>query len=197
MQNARKAGVRIMDEDWFLRLRQQAEDASSSNVNQKSPSKSPNSATSSPSTRSTASHDNDDDGDDDADDSSSSSHPKPLHEMKDGEAVKIQGGSGQYEIRYRGGVYYCTCTGWRFAGGSVDKRSCKHMREYLGDAFETWRIGRTADAPKVKSVKTNTPKLLLGHKWDGVKDMSGWHMSEKLGECLQMTNIVPTGVNNN
>lgn len=34
-----------------------------------------------------------------------------------------------------------------------NRRSCKHLREYLGDEYETARVGRNASAPVVRSGK--------------------------------------------
>jgi DNA ligase-1 len=53
------------------------------------------------------------------------------------------------------------------------------LRDYLGDEFETWRVGREGNSPG-KVEKTTAPKLLLAHKWDEFQDMTNWWMSEKL-----------------
>lgn len=107
-----------------------------------------------------------------------SENPKPLHEMKEGDIHKIQGNSGEYEIRLSGGNYYCTCPAWRNQNLPVDKRTCKHMRQYLGDEFETWRT--QMKLPKVILPKQNEPEILLANKYDESKhDPTDWWMSEK------------------
>jgi hypothetical protein len=35
--------------------------------------------------------------------------------MQDGDTIKVAGsGKADYEVRYRGGIHYCTCSTWRF-----------------------------------------------------------------------------------
>lgn len=105
---------------------------------------------------------------------------KPLHVMQEGDNHAVTGGSGNYEIRLRGGVYYCTCTAWKMQNKSVDKRTCKHLRDYLGDEFETNRVGEEGNAP-AKTQKVQAPSLLLAQKYEkSTIDPKGWWMSEKL-----------------
>eukprot|EP01126_Amoeba_proteus_P030543 TRINITY_DN3017_c0_g1_i12.p1 TRINITY_DN3017_c0_g1~~TRINITY_DN3017_c0_g1_i12.p1 ORF type:complete len:352 (-),score=66.65 TRINITY_DN3017_c0_g1_i12:633-1688(-) len=100
--------------------------------------------------------------------------------MVDGDSIPIQGDSGaSYEIRFRGGIYYCTCTAWKMQNTGVDKRTCKHLRTYLGEEFETYRVGRTGNAP-VKVKKVQQPALLLAQKWTPDVNPTGWWISEKL-----------------
>jgi DNA ligase 1 len=60
----------------------------------------------------------------------------------------------------------------------VDVRTCKHLRETLGDEFETFRCGRAGNAP-AKVEKVGAPALLLANKWEN-QDPTGWWISEKL-----------------
>jgi len=103
--------------------------------------------------------------------------PKPLKDMKEGDVVEIDGNSGTYEIRYRGGTHYCTCPAWRNQkGGNV--RTCKHLRSLLGEEFEEFRVGKLSALPA--SPKQSAPKLMLANKWDESKhDPTGWWISEK------------------
>ncbi|RHY30728.1 hypothetical protein DYB32_004067 [Aphanomyces invadans] len=93
------------------------------------------------------------------------------------------GNSSNYEVRFRGGVYYCTCMGWKMQNKAVDVRSCKHLRQVLGDEFDRWRTKEDAKrggaARKITiQPKQNAPKLLLAQKWQG-QDVVGWWISEK------------------
>lgn len=110
---------------------------------------------------------------------SESSAPQPKNKMNDGDVVKVSGGSSDYEIRFRSGVYYCTCMGWKMQNAPVDKRTCKHMRKYLGDEFETWRT--EMQLPEIIVPKESAPKVLLAEKYDEEKhNVDGWWVSEKL-----------------
>ncbi|RHZ31759.1 hypothetical protein DYB37_004002 [Aphanomyces astaci] len=106
--------------------------------------------------------------------------PVPKTVIADGDVVAVSGNSSNYEVRFRGGVYYCTCMGWKMQNKAVDARSCKHLRQVLGDEFDTWRTrgDSTATTSPVKTVKQNAPKLLLAQKWER-QDVVGWWISEK------------------
>ncbi|ETW09986.1 hypothetical protein H310_00397 [Aphanomyces invadans] len=109
--------------------------------------------------------------------------PVPKTVMADGDAVAVSGNSSNYEVRFRGGVYYCTCMGWKMQNKAVDVRSCKHLRQVLGDEFDRWRTKEDAKrggaARKITiQPKQNAPKLLLAQKWQG-QDVVGWWISEK------------------
>jgi DNA ligase-1 len=109
--------------------------------------------------------------------------PKPKREMKDGDTIEVEGSGSQiYEIKFNGGVHYCTCPGWRNQKGKAnDKRTCKHLRDTLGEAFERWRIAEPiAEGEKEKPAKA-PPQVLLANKHNPEKtDPTGWWMSEKL-----------------
>jgi DNA ligase-1 len=116
---------------------------------------------------------------------------EPKVRMNDGDVVEVQGSTSNYEIHFSGGVYYCTCIAWKMQKRPVDKRSCKHLRAYLGEEFERQRLGGVAaptPAPRtVKNLanieranKAGAPKVLLAHKWDEDKhDPQDWWISEK------------------
>lgn len=128
-----------------------------------------------------AQNDDDDNGGDDPGDAvggGGGAAPTPLTHMEDGDSIPITGGHGNYEVRFRGGVYYCTCTAWKMQNLPVDVRTCKHLRDTLGDEFETYRCGRPGNAP-AKVQKVGAPGLLLANKWES-QDPTGWWISEKL-----------------
>lgn len=96
-----------------------------------------------------------------------------------------------YTLSRRGDVYACTCPAWRNQGATLDRRTCKHLRAYLGDAEETARVGAAAAAPAKAKKATgggeasadagdDAPPILLAHKWETDHDPTGWWMSEKL-----------------
>ena len=61
--------------------------------------------------------------------------------LEDGDTVEIPGsGGGTYSLTNSGGVYSCTCPGWRFQSLPLDKRTCKHLRAYLGEEARGARI---------------------------------------------------------
>jgi DNA ligase-1 len=115
--------------------------------------------------------------------------------LADGEQVEVEGSAARpYVLKNSGGVYSCTCQSWRFQNTPIERRSCKHLRAYLGDTEETARVGNASREPRpARTSATSTtastgegraspdspPKLLLAHKWDG-QDPANWWMSEKL-----------------
>ena len=109
------------------------------------------------------------------------------HALADGASVAVQGSSSTYTLSRTGSVYMCSCPAWKNQGATVDRRSCKHLRAYLGDAAEAERVGVAVPvrAPAARragaAVKKETaPPILLAHKWEVDHDPTGWWMSEKL-----------------
>jgi DNA ligase-1 len=105
-----------------------------------------------------------------------------MPDLQDGESIEVQGsGSKPYVLKNVGGVYSCTCPAWRNQSLAIEKRTCKHLRKLRGDAAEEERVGGAA-APRAKepSEKDDGPPLLLAESWDGVANLAGWWMSEKL-----------------
>jgi DNA ligase-1 len=105
-----------------------------------------------------------------------------MPDLKDGESVEMQGsGSRPYVLKNVGGVYSCSCPAWRNQSIGIERRSCKHLRKLRGDAAEEARIGSALPArPKPTPGASQAPPLLLAESWDGVKDPTGWFLSEKL-----------------
>jgi DNA ligase 1 len=105
-----------------------------------------------------------------------------MPDLQDGESIEMQGsGSKPYVLKNVGGVYSCSCPAWRNQSIAIEKRTCKHLRKLRGEEAEKARVG--SEAPKrAKTGKdeTKAPPLLLAEKWDGVANLAGWWMSEKL-----------------
>jgi DNA ligase-1 len=110
-----------------------------------------------------------------------------MPDIGDGESVEVQGsGAKPYVLKNVGGVYSCTCPAWRNQSIGIERRTCKHLRKYRGDAAEEARIGEALPArPAAKSTaegdaEAAAPLLLLAESWDNALDLAGWWMSEKL-----------------
>jgi len=119
-------------------------------------------------------------------------------ELADGTSIEVQGSSSRYTLSRNGRVYMCSCPAWKNQGAVIDRRTCKHLRAYLGDAAEAQRVGAAAtgsgsptgnpglpaDKPGRTSgaavKKATAPPILLAHKWEVDHDPAGWWMSEKL-----------------
>lgn len=108
-----------------------------------------------------------------------------MNELVDGQSVEIQGSAAKpYAIKNVGGVYSCSCPAWKNQSRPIDRRSCKHLRRYLGDEAENTRLGLTQTAPSAKQIfaeptAADAPQL-RAHSWDNEQDLTGWYMSEKL-----------------
>jgi DNA ligase-1 len=116
--------------------------------------------------------------------------------LADGDKVQVKGSTSSYTLSRSGNVLMCSCPAWKNQGQAIDRRTCKHLRAYLGDEAETQRVGpvaaaRPAASPRgaggtarVRSgaaVKKDTaPPILLAHKWEIDHDPTDWWMSEKL-----------------
>ncbi len=117
-----------------------------------------------------------------------------MAQLDDGDSVEVPGGGESvYTLKNSGGVFSCTCPGWRFQRLPLERRTCKHLRGYLGDEAENQRTGSatnsattsarrpaTAASATTTSVDGQAPKLLLAHRYQNDIDISGWWMSEKL-----------------
>ena len=79
------------------------------------------------------------------------------------------------------GVFSCSCPSWRNQSLPIDRRTCKHLRQYRGEAAEQERVGQPLPAAVTQpSTKVTAPALLLAHAWDNSQDLTGWWISEKL-----------------
>ena len=61
--------------------------------------------------------------------------------LRDGATFLLQSSSGStYQIKNVGGVYSCSCPGWRNQSRNSNYRSCKHLLQYRGAQDEAVRI---------------------------------------------------------
>lgn len=106
-----------------------------------------------------------------------------MPELQDGQTVEIKGSARlPYVLKNTGGVYSCTCPAWRNQSLPIERRTCKHLRAYRGDAAEEARIGGELPARAAATAEgaATAPGLLLAHTWQNDIDLAGWWMSEKL-----------------
>ncbi|KAJ8517826.1 hypothetical protein ON010_g18277 [Phytophthora cinnamomi] len=118
---------------------------------------------------------------------------KPKVLLVDGAFHDVKSTSGStYIVKRLGKVYSCSCPAWRNQRHPPTSRTCKHLKELLGEEYETVRARGSATAPRGTAsagggsssravVKTTAPKVLLAKKWEREKeDPVGWWISEKL-----------------
>ncbi|KAF8201141.1 hypothetical protein K438DRAFT_2015518 [Mycena galopus ATCC 62051] len=119
---------------------------------------------------------------------------KPKVLLADGEdrEVKSLTSNSVYKIKRTWDHYYCQCPAWRNqAGAPVDARTCKHLRELLGDTYETARLKwRNPNGPAPKPASKAKPKSKSKKKKAATTKMmttttmgpdpTGWWISEKL-----------------
>jgi DNA ligase-1 len=111
-----------------------------------------------------------------------------MPDLADGESIQVKGsGSAVYTIRNVGGAYSCSCPAWRNQSTEIESRTCKHIRRLRGDELEIARVGDAAAAPPRAKLgsgddqeSTQETPVLLAESWDGVLDVTGWWLSEKL-----------------
>jgi DNA ligase-1 len=119
-----------------------------------------------------------------------------MPDLADGQTTEMQGsGAKPYVLKNVGGVYSCSCPAWRNQSLPIEKRTCKHLKKYRGEAVELARISGSAAPAAPKPVEgevevpvqadeqkgeKEAPPLLLAHSWENDIDPKGWLMSEKL-----------------
>ena len=106
-----------------------------------------------------------------------------MSDIKVGQVVEAQGSSAKpYIMTHTGDVYACTCPAWRNQSLPIEKRTCKHLVQYLGVEREKNRLGDAFPErlAKVQADKKKGPKILLAENWDTATVVTGWWMSEKL-----------------
>src|SRR3990167_4086853 len=116
-----------------------------------------------------------------------------MPDIDDGATAEVQGsGAKPYVLKNIGGVYSCSCPAWRNQSLAIDKRTCKHLRAYRGNAAEATRVGTDVElAAKAASAgrklrpdekaKLHGPPVLLAQNFEDVDvDPTGWWCSEKL-----------------
>ncbi len=107
-----------------------------------------------------------------------------MPDLQEGEAVEIQGSAAKpYLLKNVAGVYSCTCPAWRNQSLSIDRRTCKHLRQFRGEDAERQRLGELP-SPSAKHsssrIKPTPPALLLAETWTPDANIQGWWLSEKL-----------------
>ena len=107
-----------------------------------------------------------------------------MPDIPDGQTAEMQGsGSKPYLLKNVGGVYSCSCPAWRNQSVPIERRTCKHLRKYRGDAAEEARLNTTLpqkpSRPDGAEDGADLP-LLLAENWTDETDPTGWWMSEKL-----------------
>jgi DNA ligase-1 len=105
-----------------------------------------------------------------------------MPDLQDGETAEIKGSARlPYQLKNTGGVYSCTCPAWRNQSIPIERRTCKHLRAYLGEQAEQDRVGGELPAKiESNSSSATAPGLLLAHTWENDVDLTGWWISEKL-----------------
>ncbi len=104
-----------------------------------------------------------------------------MADLADGESIEVQGsGRKPYLLQNTGGVYSCSCPAWRNQSLGIERRTCKHLRKLRGDEAEKERIGSLPEPARRPGEKPDKPPLLLAHRWENDRDLTGWWMSEKL-----------------
>ncbi|KAG2526586.1 hypothetical protein JM16_003698 [Phytophthora kernoviae] len=116
---------------------------------------------------------------------------KPKVLLVDGTFHDVKSASGStYIVKRLGMAYSCSCPAWRNQRHPPNCRTCKHLKQLLGEEFETERARGSATAPRGMPgkgssgkaiIKTTAPKVLLAKKWDReCNNPIGWWISEKL-----------------
>lgn len=127
--------------------------------------------------------------------------PTPANDIPDGGEVSVPGSGGRsYVLRNVGGAYSCTCPAWLHQSAPAERRTCKHLRKFRGDAVEQARLGGAlpqrakisgrpsregggsgqATDGKDSKAGADAPPLLLAHRFEDHHDPTGWWLSEKL-----------------
>ncbi|KAG9094737.1 hypothetical protein FS749_011933 [Ceratobasidium sp. UAMH 11750] len=88
---------------------------------------------------------------------------KPNRLLKDGETVEMASGrsSSKYTVKRTMDHYYCSCPAWRNQSRvKAEVRTCKHLKELLGEAYELARtaITKVTKPPSKAAGSTSHPK---------------------------------------
>jgi len=103
-----------------------------------------------------------------------------MPDLLDGQTAEVWGSAAKpYQLKNVSGVYSCSCPAWRNQTLPIDQRTCKHLRQYRGEAVEMARLGNVVVTPST-SAKASSPPLLLAESWNPETDPRGWWLSEKL-----------------
>jgi DNA ligase-1 len=65
--------------------------------------------------------------------------------LEDGENREVEGsGKNPHKVSRRGHVYSCSCPAWKFQKTNIALRTCKHIRQIVGDTADAARIAGAA-----------------------------------------------------
>jgi len=105
-----------------------------------------------------------------------------MPDLQDGQSVEFQGSAAKpYILKNVGGVFSCTCPAWRNQSLGIERRTCKHLRQFRGEQAERQRLGEALPLePRSNAPKPTSPALLLAETWKSDMDIAGWWISEKL-----------------
>ena len=86
-----------------------------------------------------------------------------MPDLGDGPSVEIRGSArAPYVLKNVGGVYSCSCPAWRNQSLPIERRTCKHLRQYRGAVAEATRIdASSAPVAELMPTKPKSPALLL------------------------------------
>ncbi|GFO25016.1 DNA ligase [Plakobranchus ocellatus] len=102
----------------------------------------------------------------------------PLNALPDGGSVQFDSG---YTLKREGDIYSCSCKGFLIQRAPINERTCKHLKEYLGEQFEKARVEKNTKPKKAHISSHINISLLLAHKYEEkTTDPRGWWISEKL-----------------
>lgn len=102
---------------------------------------------------------------------------EPINKMLVGECVVFR----DQILKRTGDSYMCDCAKWKFQRLPPNKRTCKHLVEYLGEEYEQERIGVLPIISKTKEKKDSKFDFLLANKWNPeTTNPTGYLLSEKL-----------------
>ncbi len=107
-----------------------------------------------------------------------------MPDLADGATAEMPGsGAKPYTLKNTGGVYSCSCPAWRNQSTPIERRTCKHLRQFRGDTAEAARLGSALPAKPLAARADDAPAgppLLLAESWSPATDPAGYWMSEKL-----------------
>ncbi|KAK7114823.1 uncharacterized protein [Littorina saxatilis] len=99
-----------------------------------------------------------------------------LNELDEDDRVEFSTG---YMLERDGDIYSCSCNEWKNQTENEKQRTCKHLKEYLGEEFDKARV--TKAKKKAYVAQHISVSVLLAHKYDEkANDPVGWWISEKL-----------------
>lgn len=113
-----------------------------------------------------------------------------MPDLLDGQTAEVWGsGAKPYQLKNVGGVYSHSCPAWRNQSLAIDQRTCKHLRQYRGEAVELTRLGQTVtNTPAPTKNAVVAPPLLLAEtfqhfapvlRWDRAASESPFFLAER------------------